>query len=173
MPFKQFGDGEVLTAADVKKYLIQQHHVIKPADQSLASSTVPVNDLHLILPLLVNTTYWLEIFLRYDTIQAADLSITWAVPAGTNLYWTHGGLGLSAPDALHTISRSALETTSIGLPGGAAVGAGTTTIVIGEGLVVSGGTPGNLQFKWAQNTSNATASKMQVGSSLIIQRLTF
>ncbi|WP_068925045.1 hypothetical protein [Planobispora rosea] len=169
MPFKTFTDGAVLQAdADVDRFFIQQVHALKTADESITSSTVLQNDDQLLVPLLANSQYWIELFAIYSAATASDLSITFSVPAGGALYWSHGGLAGGATGSVDRISRNFLDETGSGWIGGT----GADAVVMGEGRVTTGATAGNLQLRWAQNASGATATIVKAGSILIAQRLT-
>jgi hypothetical protein len=169
MPFKTFVDGAVLQAdADVDRFFIQQTHVIKSADESVTSSTTLQNDDQLAVPLLASSHYWIEAFLIYSAATASDLSLAISVPTGAALYWSHGGLRGGATSSVDNISRTFVDETGTGWIGGT----GGDAVVMGEGHVTTGVTAGNLQIRWAQNTSGATATIVKAGSILIAQRLT-
>ncbi|MEU4576602.1 hypothetical protein [Nonomuraea sp. NPDC023979] len=170
--FRQFVDGEVLYAADLMQYFVQQVHARKLADETVTSSTTAQNDDHLLVPLLASTKYWIEFFLIYDAAQAGDFKIQWSVPAGATLRWTHGGLGTSTTSTVGEVSRFFRSQSDIGTIGGPAAGGGTLAVVPGEGWLDVGGTPGNLQLQWAQVTSSATGTTLKTNSLLIAQRLT-
>jgi hypothetical protein len=172
MPFKQFADDEVLYAADVMRYWVQQVHALKTADETVTSSTTAQNDDHLVVPLLASSRYWIEFFIIYDAVQAADIKIQWSVPAGSTLRWTHGGLGTGVTSTIGEVSRFFRSQSDIGTVGGPAVGGGTNAIIPGEGWIDVAGTPGNLQLQWAQNVANATGTVVRANSLLIAQRLT-
>lgn len=169
MPFKLFSDGEVLEADDdVDRFWIQQASVIKSADESVTSSAVLQNDDHLVVGLLANSQYWIELFLIYQAGTTEDLALGFSVPSGAALYWTHGGLRGGATGSVDNISRTFLDESGAGWIGGT----GANAVVMGEGRVVTGGSAGNLQLRWAQNTSGGTATIVRAGSILIAQRLT-
>jgi len=172
MPYKQFSDDEVLTEADMDRFWIQQHSIIKTSDQSVTNSTVLVPDSELTVPILANTQYWLEVFLIYDAIQAADLKLGWAYPAGMTLDWSHGGLRGGATSTVDLISRTYLDETGFPWIGGPAAAAPSIAVVMGEGVVVSSGTAGNLTLRFAQNALSATPTIMKANSLLILQKLT-
>lgn len=172
MPFRQFVDDEVLTFDIVNRYFVQQHSVIKQADETVTSSITPQSDDELFVPLLANSQYFIEFFIIYDTIQAADLTIKFTGPAGATFDWTHGGLGTSATTSVGTVSRNYRTLADSGSIGGPAVAAGTNAIIPGEGRAVTAGTAGNLTFQWAQNTTSVTGSIVRARSVMIAQRLT-
>lgn len=170
MPFKDFTDGPVLYAADVNKYWIQQHSIIKSADQT-RSNTTTLADSELIVPLLANNQYWVEFFLiTTNAASTADFKFSWTGPASATFDWSHGGLALSATSSIAQISRLYR---SIADTGTAGVVAGVDSIIPGYGRVVTSGTAGNLTLNWAQNTLDAAnGTTLKANSVLILQRLT-
>jgi hypothetical protein len=172
MPFTTFADDQVLTAAATNRFFVQQHSVIKSADETVTNSTTFQNDDELVVPLLANSQYFIEFFLIYDTIQAADIKIQFTGPAGCTFDWSHGGLGTSATTSVGAVSRNYRNIGGTGTIGGPAAAAGTNAVIPGEGRAVTAGTAGNLQLQWAQNTLNVTGSVMKIRSVIIAQRLT-
>lgn len=176
MPFKNFIDGSRLDDTDLNRYWLQQAHVIKSADESVTNSTTMQDDNHLVLPLLANNEYWLECFIIYGANATADIRIDFTIPAGTTHDFTHGGirLGHNTADGFDNISRSRFQEISTqGTVGGFHATANTDLGVIPlEGKIVVGGTAGNIQFQWAQNTANATATVVKANSLMVLQRLT-
>jgi hypothetical protein len=172
MPFRTFSEEEVLTAALVNRYWIQQAHVIKTADETVTNSSTVQNDDQLFVPLLANSAYWFECMLIYDGIQAADIKIGFAFPAGASLVWTHGGLDIGSTGLNGEVSRAgrSAATGDAGCPNGST--GGTRVYMPVEGRVATSGTAGNLQLQWSQNTANATGTIMGVDSVMIVQRLT-
>lgn len=171
MGFKQWTDDEVLTEADLDKYLIQQVHMIKTADQTVTSSTILVPDDELAVSLLANTTYWLEFFLIYDAIQAADLKLGWAYPTSAQMHYSHGGLRAGATSTVDQISRTYFPETGFPTIGGPAAASGTNSVVMGEGIVITAGSSGELRLRFAQVTSNATGTVLKANSIIICQKL--
>jgi hypothetical protein len=175
MPFKTFADGQRVDDTDLDRYFIQQAHIIKGSDESRASTTTLTAVSDLVLPLLANTQYWMELFIMYGAIQAADISVGFTVPAGTTYDMTHGGLrtGHTAGDGFDNISRFRHTVGSSATAAGkdAAVNTAITVVPI-EGTVVTAGTAGNLAFTWAQATSSGTATVVKANSLMILQRLT-
>lgn len=172
MPFKQFSDDEVLTYDVVNRYFVQQTSVIKSADETVTSSVTLQNDDHLSVAVLANSQYFVEFFIIYDAIQAADIQIGWSAPSGATFDWTHGGLGTSATTSVGPVSRNYRTLSDVGTIGGPSASSGTNAVIPGEGRLVTVGSSGNLVFRWAQNTSNATGSVVKANSVLIVQRLT-
>ena len=172
MPFRTFSDDEVLTAALVNRYWIQQAHVIKTVDETVTSSNTAQDDNQLVVPLLANSSYWFECFLIYDGIQAADIKIGFVVPAGSFLNWTHGGLDTGSAGINGEVSR-ANRTSGNGNAGcpNASTGGNLAYMPV-EGRITTAGTAGNLQLQWSQDVANATGTVMKADSVMIVQRLT-
>lgn len=172
MPFKQFSDDEVLTYDVVNRYFVQQTSVIKSADEVVTSSTSTQNDDELFVTVLPNSQYFVEFFIIYDAIQAADIKIFWIGPAGITFDWTHGGLGTSATASSGSVSRNYRTKPDTGTIGGPAVAAGTNSIIPGEGRLVTSTDGGTFRFQFSQNASSATGTIVRARSVLIVQRLT-
>ena len=50
-------------------------------------------------------------------------------------------------------------------------GAGNSRTLVAEGTVLTSTTAGTLQFKWAQGTSNGTATIVHAGSALVLWQI--
>lgn len=142
--------------------------VIKAADQTIASQTTPQNDNALLLSLPVaSATYIFVCVLDYegDTQGSSDIKWTWAVPSGTTMRYT----------ASYITTAGAQIATNL-LTGGSTQAAGTNgsgqlrgALMIGS--IVMSTTTGTLQFKWAQNTSDATGTIVHAQSLLAAWRI--
>lgn len=172
MPFRYFNDDEVLTFDVVNRYFVQQHSVIKTTDETVVSSTTAQSDDELFIPVLANTQYFIEFFIIYDAIQAADIKIMFQAPSGSSFDWTHGGLGTSATTSVGPVSRQYRTLADVGTIGGPSSTSGTNAIIPGEGRLVTGANAGNFTFQFGQNTSSTTGTTVKANSILIAQRLT-
>jgi len=120
----------------------------KTLDEPIANNTIQ-NDDHLFADVLANRIYRVEQHLSYFAVAAADFAFDWVVPAGcTGTYTATNptlGSGASAP------YLGALAWSS----GGTFEGQGIDMYARFSGLLVVGGTPGTVRFRWAQVTTNA------------------
>ncbi|MEV6436327.1 hypothetical protein [Streptomyces anulatus] len=130
--------------------------VRKTADQSVTSSTTLVNDSHLVLPVVANATYTLFLMCVFSGGTTGDIKFSWGVPSGTVLRWVDqtGTSGLAADLDVYSAPGG---TTQVGLQIWA--------------TVVTSGTAGNIQFRWAQNASDATATIVRANSQLCLDRV--
>lgn len=142
--------------------------VIKGADQSVASNnTTLVNDNALFVPVVANGTYFWVMLLDYEgnTQGSGDLKFQITLPTGaTARYW------------MGNISTGGASTTSFMGSQGASYSAGTGGAgnlrgLLAVGTAIIGGTPGNMQLQWCQNTSNATATIVHAQSALALWRV--
>ncbi|GIH91931.1 hypothetical protein ACFFMN_34010 [Planobispora siamensis] len=172
MPLKDFTHLERLSAADMNRYFMQQAHVIKGSDESLASSTTLQNDNELLLPVAAGTSYWVQGFIIYSALAAADLKISFAGPAGSTFDYVSDAVGSGATAGVSTVSRSLQSLGSAPAPGGIGSGLGNALAFLPKGVMTVGGTAGNLQLQWAQLAASATATVVHARSVLIIRRLT-
>jgi len=163
-----FQAGQKLTAAALASFAAPLA-VIKPSDQSVTSSTVLVNDTALVTPNLVaSATYLFWCYLNYEggTGGSSDIKWQWAAPAGATLRYGLAHVGqANNVDVGNTYQAS-------DIPTGRTQGAGVLSGAIMTGSLVMSTTAGSLQLKWAQNTSNATATIVHAQSTLALWRVT-
>ncbi|MDF5755828.1 hypothetical protein [Spongiactinospora sp. TRM90649] len=215
MVFKTFNAGDVLTAADVNGYLMQQSvivctsgtrpgspvtgmtiletdtgrymlwdgsswvptasiGVVKPSDESVTSNISQQDDNHLTLPVAANTNYWVDAYVIYDALAAADIALGWTGPAGATMNWIADGYGggtaltgdSATPDGVKRSNFTISQTPSMG--GG---GSGVNFVVAPRGVLQVAGTAGALTLRWTQGSSSATATRVRAGSALKLTRL--
>lgn len=136
----------------------------KTAIESVTSSTVLQNDDHLVLAVAANAIYQLEMILQPDGAAAADLKFQLVVPAGATFVGTAGSWDITnaSRPTVYVDQTTVLET-----------GVDPVTIlpVIVKGILRVGATAGNLQLQWAQKVSNATATRLNIDSYLLLRRV--
>lgn len=164
-----YATGDVPSATEVNNWFVNVGFVKKTSNESVTGSTVLQNDDQLLLGVDANTTYELSGLILYDGDAAGDLQIGWSAPASASLDYAAVGLGVTA--ALFTDDQTAYFNLSTAAPSVGAVGAGTTCPLLLAGLLVTSGTSGNLQFRWAQRTASATATRVLSGSYISLRRL--
>lgn len=142
--------------------------VVKAANQAVTSSTTLVNDNELFLSVAASAVYQLDGWIPYDgAFSAGDFKTDWSVPTGATMLWSPNGPSTGG-SALYTSNTVAAGTTvSIGTYGTG--GAYTSASV--RGRLVTSTTAGTLQFKWAQNSSNATATTVYAGAWIRLLRV--
>lgn len=130
----------------------------KSTIQSVVSSTVLVNDTALFIPIQANEVWQVQGVLLL-TENGGSLKGTFTSPSGSTMYWQYfSGEGLP-------FSSGAVQTFVSGL-------SGATAIILGIQItVINGSTGGNMQFEFAQVTSNAAASSVLPGSNLVGYRM--
>lgn len=176
MPIKDFAALESPPASDFNRYFMQQEFIQKSADESLASSTTIQDDDHLFFTPILNTDYWITMFVIYDGAgpdpTLGDLKISWSVPTGSTFDYISDGLISTATSGVFDVSRSAQIAPAGGNPTPGTIGTSSPVTALIKGVFRMGGTAGTFRFRWAQNTSNATATRVRAGSCLIARRLT-
>jgi len=133
----------------------QVQYVRKTADQSRTSTTTLANDSQLVLPVVANATYSLFLLCIFSGGTTGDIKFDWVVPSGTVLRWSDqtGASGLNSDVDVYSA------------PGG-------TTQVSFQiwATVVTSSTAGNVQFRWAQNATDTSATIVRANSSLQLTR---
>ena len=142
------------------------------ADVTVNNSTT-VTDSGLSLSVLANATYSVSLWLRYNTINAADIKLQWSSPSGTTGYWSLVGHGSDSTTAAANVSVGVVCAVSdIGTAknlGGDSTGSlllGT----IGQGDLTTT-TAGTFKLQVAQATANASNTVLRAGSRMILTRL--
>lgn len=140
---------------------------IKTSTESVTSSTTLQNDDQLVVPMLANYKYAFEAYLIYDGSTAGDLKAAFTVPSGATLNWTN-----FAPNSGGTlVDYNAVVQTSSGATRNIACNGATVMSCQPKGYVGMGSTAGNLQLQWAQVASNATATRIFLGSWIRLTRI--
>lgn len=159
--------GQVIGAADVNSWFVPMV-AVKTADQLVTSSTTVVNDTELFLVLPASATFFFHMFLDFEggTLGASDIKWTFTVPGGCFFRYSYANRGPGGGATAGTCAQG----TDINTSGSA--GAGNIQGVLALGTIVNGVNPGNVQLRWAQNTSSATSTIMHAQSCMMIQRIT-
>ncbi len=164
--------GQRLTATLLRSMM--PRFVLKAADTNRASTTTLSADPELVTETLeAGSTYYLEFMLGVSALAAADIKIDWDVPAGSTGFRYADGPGSTALDASadNILMRAGVHAfTSSIVTNGVRDNANQFRITE-RGYVVVGATAGAVSLRWAQNTSNVTASRVAAGSLLRYWRL--
>src|SRR5262245_32334636 len=78
--------GQVLLSSDCNLWFTGQY-ANKTSDQSVTSSTTLVNDSTLVVALAANSTYWVNLEIKYEggTNGSSDMKLQLNIPAGATL----------------------------------------------------------------------------------------
>ena len=155
--------GQVLASADVNSWFVPLV-ALKTSNQSVTSSTTPVNDTQLFLALPINTTYYIQGVVLFDAASGGDIKLNITVPTGATCNVASNNRTLSAV-AQNWLPMNTNQVSSAGS------GAGTTLCISWFGIVTMSSTAGNTQVVWAQNTSNATATRVFTNSVMLGTRI--
>ena len=134
---------------------------LKSGDQSVSSSTTLVDCNDLVVPVAANTVYAIDAAIFFTAGTTGDIKHAFTCPTGATLRW--GLIHQKQADGSTTIS--ALEVASGNPEASSGSGASETWARISGRLSV-GATAGNLQYQFAQDTSNATNTTIHEGSWL-------
>lgn len=137
--------------------------------QNLAlSSTALQNVTQLVVAVPTAGTFHFRGIAYYASSTTADIKFAFLLPAGGTIIWTATGViaGASGTGDF-TATTAAASDVSI------SIGGNGIAVVLAcqiEGTYVAGGTAGNLQFRAAQNTVDATQTTIQPQSRLEVWR---
>lgn len=167
-------DGELVTATmmntHVRDNLLaigQRFHIRKASTESVTSSAVLQNDNDLVFAIAANEVWVADYRLFVTGATTGDIQWDWSVPAGCS--GTHGQHSLLLATTASTSDIEANAEVALSTAGSAGIIAGETMVLI-SAVFVNAGTAGNVQFRWAQQTSSGTATNVLANSYLIAER---
>lgn len=138
--------------------------VLKTVNQAVNNSTVFVNDNHLKFNVGANETWAFDMLIVFTSQNSAPdvrLKYSFSGPVGSTYLghsdWYADATGNNAPYS--EIVKQAWSPTVFR----------TETI---KGVIINGGTAGELVFTWAQNTAHASNTIVRAGSYIIAHKLT-
>jgi hypothetical protein len=135
---------------------------VKSSTEDVTSSTTLQNDDELFIAMAANTVYSVTMILEVQASSLTpDFKFDFAIPTGADgAYSFHstlsGGTSIGASADWTTDQVVSLGTTS------------TRTIIVLQGSIATSSTAGNLQLRWAQNTSSIDTVFVRSGSSLML-----
>lgn len=143
----------------------------KTADETVNNSAVMQDDDHLVIAVGANETWRIQGLLHVATGLTPDFKAQFTVPAGaTYLGMFFGSTTSASAGNLNSMARGlSLAAAAAADLGG--VGTGFTLPVVVSGVLVVGGTAGNLTLQWAQNTQDASDTKVLTNSWLEARRV--
>lgn len=137
----------------------------KSADETVNGSATVQDDNDLFFAIAAGETWVCEFHLSITTGATPDFKFAITVPGGATV--TYSVIALSGPN--HSVpntmraTASGTEITLLSVPG--------AIEALVRAVVVNGATAGNVQLRWAQNTSDASNTVVEDGSWLRAERL--
>ena len=147
--------------------------VSKPVGESVTSSIAYQNDDNLFFTVVAGAVYIVDFELLWESaVAASGFKARWSLPAGCNVY----GHSISKQGGGSGVNLVPVVGDYVGeyIIGNGQDGAGIGLdhmFTVGRHKLVVGGTGGTARIQWAQVTSNATATWLNVGSFLRIRRI--
>lgn len=139
--------------------------VRKTADETVNNSATLQDDDDLKFPVGLNETWYFMATMRTDSGATPDIKVAVTVPTAADIIATFMG---THTDGTYKVTTMNVSGTAISAYG---AGAGTTWSLTIIGTVRTGANTGNVQFQWAQNTANASDTKVLADSVLVAWRI--
>jgi len=133
------------------------------------NSTTLVDVTGLAVTLSTNAEYWVEGLLIYNSSTAADIKFSWTIPSGATGSWGVFGAQTGTAGVLASINTAQAAWTGNGACGGA--GVGTQMVAMPRGVIVTAGTGGSFQLRFAQNSADATNTVVNAFSAIRADRV--
>lgn len=145
----------------------------KTADETVTSSAALQDDDHLALAVAASATYALDGLFIISGSSAGDVRFNWSGPTGYAVDWTPGFPRATLASVTYdsfdwsTFDESADAYISLASSAGTPI----RMMLRPLGTVVTSSTSGTLTLRWAQGTSNGTATTLFSGSWLRLTKL--
>lgn len=168
-----FAAGQRLTAGVLN--MAVTHEVRKANTQSVTASTALVDDLELFFDGDANGVYTVGCDIFYDGTGdlgtgQGGLKLQFTGPAGATFLWSNRGTTAGVAPTLVNYNVVA-EPIAAGSPRIVGTNSGTPMSCFPTGTLVMGNTAGRVRLRWAQGTSNATATRVLANSLLRYKRI--
>lgn len=141
---------------------LQQKLVVKSADETVNNSATLQNDDELKFAIGANEVWRFQLFLLINSGATPDFKYGFTMPTGGDVIMTAAHRNPSNTSVVtgYSISQASapISVRGIGVD---------FAYVLNEGIAVNGATPGNLQLQWAQNTADASDTKLLKNSMLL------
>lgn len=174
MAVKSWNVGDVLSAADMNIWTVPVA-VVKPSNTSRNNTTTVADDPDLVLAVAASATYDIRMLVAYDGASSAgtgDLKWTFTVPSGASGTYMALHQNLSGNTAgMWTLNWTDGPNINQTTANTAGTGTGNQFGIFFNGLLQTAGSAGNLTFRWAQNTSGATSTRVFAQSYIAAQRV--
>ena len=151
--------------------------VVKTADETLNTSTTLQDDNDLLFAVAANKSYQFALTLYvYGAANGAtmDFKCGWTVPASATMAWAPVATTVATDPTFMGNAAASGHTALLTEASTPAFGLSTTATAHGirlHGRVRTAGTAGNVQFQWAQNTSNGSNLVVEEDSNILIWTL--
>lgn len=136
-------------------------YVLKTSDQTKNSDETTADDTQLYFTMDADSTYQFSFRIYYETSSAADMKFQLTGPASPDFIELKEEQRRPNSSTFSTNAFDGYITSDETLPGGD--GAGILTL---EGLIQNGSNSGDVKFRWAQNSSDASDTTVKKGSTV-------
>jgi hypothetical protein len=130
--------------------------VRKSVIESRSNDSVLTDDDELFAAVEANSVYVMQGWVHWTSPTTPAIKFGWTAPAGATLDWSSS----VDPDVNYTLASVMTRT-----------GAVVHRVLMLVGLLVVGGTAGDLHLQWAQNTANGSSTTVQANSWLRLEKV--
>lgn len=149
----------------------QEIIIRKTSNETINNSATLQNDDVLVFAASANTTYSIKLFVLYDASQASDFQYAFTLPTSASGYKVTTNTTTTTTTCSGSSGSMVYNDITITNNNVGAAGVGATCALMIDGTVITAGTAGNVQFRWAQATADATNATVQANSWMSYRRL--
>jgi len=145
--------------------------IIRATADEAALDTTLQNDDILLYPLVANEKISFEFIIFWGTgVEADDAKWALTIPAGASGSYGYQAVPLATTDPL-VGQYASVASTAFAVAHNVGLDATLETMTIIKGIVINGGTAGNLQFQFAKVADSGADSIRKTNSHLIVRRI--
>lgn len=140
----------------------------KTADETVTSSGTIQDDDHLNFAVAANRTYEISGAIQADNASNnIDIKLAFQLPTSASMKVYALGVQNAGGNAVQGSGLMTASNTSKTF----LINGGVSTLIQFRGILVIGANSGNVKFRWAQGTSNATGTIVRSGSYMVLRRV--
>lgn len=141
-------------------------YVLKTVNETVNNSVTLQNDDALAFSALANSTYAVQLFILYDSSTTADFRYDFTLPVSAIGYKSTSHAPTTTTACSGTAGTFVFNdiTQTDNNVGGAGTGTANTCALVVEATIITAGTSGTVQVRWAQGTLDATDTVVRANS---------
>ncbi len=147
--------GSYIVAHEIGETALSGATIIKTLEEVIQSTTTYQNDDELHIYMAANEVLCFMFHIIWNTGATPDIKLKFTGPTGATMFWQKRNTEPDFNDESDVIVES---------------GPGANRLRAVVGIIYNGSTAGEFRLQWAQNTSDASDTKVLAGSALIIHK---
>lgn len=139
--------------------------VLKASEETVINNSTLQDDDELLFAVGVNEVWEFFAYIRYNSHFTPDFKFAWAIPTAASIKQYHGFDIVSLSEIGDLDERDGETSLDV------VASAESDKVILLQGLYIGGANAGNVQFQWAQKSSDAAETKVLANSFIVAHKL--